>query len=267
MNDCITQTSANILSVLGLEVPNQMAQAMPQVLKAADQAFNHQHATRVLMYNPDAIGSWIFKKYRRYFADMEKQSSLRLALDSVFPPVTPACFGSMYTGLLPQEHGIQKYEKYTLKVMAVFDQLIAHHKKIAIVSTRNDSISILFLDRAIDYFIYDSVSECNRQAHELIRANQHDVIILYNGNYDYIMHRNSPTGFFARKALQANIKTYLTLLQSIKENWKKERTMTCFAPDHGCHRWLGILGNHGKQIPKDMEVTHFYTFISKERFN
>ena len=41
---------------------------------------------------------------------MEKVD-LSESLSSMFPPVTPVCFASMYSGLEPQHHGIMKYEK------------------------------------------------------------------------------------------------------------------------------------------------------------
>lgn len=236
-----------------------------QVLGCADRQFGRPRADRVFMYNPDAIGYWIYKKYASFFAPLLERTQLTMKLATVYPPVTPACFGSMYTGLLPEQHGITKYEKFILKVPTLFDMLPSWGKRTAIVSTSNDSISILFLERDVDYFIYDTIRECNEKAKELISAGSYDVIILYNGNYDYWMHRNTPTGPIAKRQLKENIRTFCELHELIRCSWTDTDNVLAFAPDHGCHRWLGLLGNHGDMIQKDMEITHFYSFIPKQR--
>jgi len=79
---------------------------------------------------------------------------------SVMPSVTPVCFASMYTGAMPNVHGIQAYEKPVLSTDTVFDAFIRADLKPAIVSTANDSISCIFLERDMDYFIFD-VSTAN----------------------------------------------------------------------------------------------------------
>ena len=145
---CITQTAATILTLLGITPADQMAPPIKQVL-------NHRPACdRIFMYNPDAIAMWLYEKYEDYFKEIETQITLKLPMLSVIPPVTPVCFGSMYSGLLPAEHGIQKYEKPVLSVPTVFDLLPQAGKRAAIVSTKGDSISKIFLNRKIDYFIY-----------------------------------------------------------------------------------------------------------------
>lgn len=57
------------------------------------------------------------------------------------PSVTPVCFASMYSGVMPEIHGIMRYEKPVLKIKTVFDALAAAGKRCAIVSTEGDSIS------------------------------------------------------------------------------------------------------------------------------
>lgn len=261
--NCITQTCSNLLCLLDLSPKENMAKPMEEVLEQSKKEFLEEGCDRIFVYNPDAIALWIYEKYKEYFSELEKRATLALELDSVFPPVTPACFGSMYTGLSPSEHGIQKYEKYVLKVNTIFDQLVAAGKKVAIVSTENDSISILFLEREIDYFIYKTVDECNSKAMELIDNDEYDVIVLYNGNYDYRMHRNTPTGKRALGELKKNIETYCEIFDEIEKKWKSHNSCVLFAPDHGCHRFLGFLGNHGKNEPCDMLTKHFYGFVRR----
>ena len=260
---CITQVSRTILSLLDAAPDAQMAEAIPEVLTKAQEKFSQQKCDRVVMYNPDAIAFWIYQKYyNKFFARLEQNTDLILPMLSVFPPVTPVCFGSMYSGLQPKVHGIQSYTKPILRCETVFDRLIASGKKAAIVSTEGDSISLIFLERQMDYFIYKTVKECNDKAARLIKDDKYDLIVLYNTDYDYWMHRSSPTGIPAKNALRKNVAEYLALKELIKSEWQgKHRTALAFAPDHGCHRWLGLLGTHGINEPCDMNTVHGWSFI------
>lgn len=260
---CIDSVASTILSLLGIPKEAEMNEPIQNVLDAANQKANEHICDRVFMYNPDAIAQWVYNKYHdKLFAKAENNADLVQPMLSVFPPVTPVCFGSMYSGLQPAKHGIQSYEKPVLKCPTIFDSLINNGKKAAIVSTENDSISLIFLERNMDYFIYKTVKECNQKASELIKEDKYDCIVLYNTNYDYWMHRNSPTGPLAVRALKQNVNEFCALKKDIEDNWKgKHRTALAFAPDHGCHYWWGILGNHGENAPKDMNIVHLWSFI------
>lgn len=256
---CITQVAATILNLLGVEKNAEMAAPIPEVL---DVAGGFSSCDRVFMYNPDAISQWIFNKYKKFSEAAKSESSLALEMLSVVPPVTPVCFASMYSGLKPEKHGIQSYVKPILKCQTIFDKLPESNKKLAIVSTKGDSISLIFLNRKVDYFIYKSVKECNEKAKQLIKEDKYDVIILYNKNYDYWMHRSSPEGFVALSALKHNFKTYLELNDLLKKEWAgKHKTALAFAPDHGCHRFFGVLGTHGIEKPCDMNIVHLWNLI------
>lgn len=216
---------------------------------------------RVFMYNPDAVGMWLYKKHKDIFKPLELASDVREEILTVFPPVTPVCFGSMYTGMMPEYHGILKYEKPVLKADTIFDFLPKTGKRAAIICTKGDSIAEIFKGRKIDYYIYPTVDECNSKAEEIIISDNYDLIVLYNGNYDYYMHRFAPEGKRSLNELKKNIDTYCRLKQIISENWAAHKTFLGFAPDHGCHRSVFPPGNHGKNIPKDMNTIHFYSFI------
>lgn len=263
------------------------ARPLSSVLAAASSAFSGARCDRVFMYNPDAIAWWLYQKYKAYFAPLETgcveavrplskdsgadkasaafkagSAPLMLQMRSVVPPKMPVCFASMYSGLTPEEHGIRKYEKPVLTVPTIFDALPAAGKKVAIVSTEGDSISLIFLNRPVDYFIYKTKQECNEKALELIQEDKYDVIVLYNGDYDYWMHRVTPTGFMARRALRENISTYCTLRDAIAENWQQHKTALAFAPDHGCHAKFGIPpGDHGEESERDMNIAHWWSFL------
>lgn len=249
--ECVAST---VLTLLGCKSPSEMAPSISEVVK-------YKECDRVFMYNPDAIAEWIYEAYRESFAPITKEATLNLEMLSVYPPVTPVCFASMYSGLEPDKHGITSYTKPILKCTTIFDVLPAEGKKCAIVSTAKDSISEIFLKRNVDYFIYKTKEECNTKALNLIKEDKYDLIVLYNGNYDWAMHRFSPEGKRSIKELKENIDTYCRLREEIKTHWKCHKAALAFAPDHGCHRLYKILGTHGERIAKDMNIRHFWTII------
>ena len=64
------------------------------------------------------------------------------------------------------------------------------------------------------------------------------------------------------KVIVKNVAEYFALKELIQSEWKdKHHTALAFAPDHGCHRWLGLLGNHGINEPCDMNTIHFWTLF------
>lgn len=258
---CITDTAATVESLLGVPVGGGMSPALSPVLDAAARAFGAKKCDRVFFYNPDAIALWIYERYARRFSPLEERADLSLVLRSVFPPVTPVCFASMYSGLTPERHGIMKYEKPVLTCRTVFDDLPDAGRRAAIISTGKDSMSLIFLGRNVDYFIYDSKKECNAKAMELIYRDEYDFIALYNGDYDHWMHRFGPEGRPSLWALGENIDTWCELHDSIEEHWQGHRTALAFAPDHGCHSKLGLFGTHGDDVLSDMYIRHFYAFL------
>ena len=246
------RVASTILKLLECEKTEQMSPSIEEVTSCGKR-------DRVLMYNPDAIASWIYEKYRDYFKPLFENNPIELKMYSSIPPVTPVCFASMYSGLAPSVHGIQSYVKPILKCQTIFDLLPQKGKKVAIVSTEGDSISTIFLNRNIDYFIYKTKGECNKKALELMASDKHDLIVLYNGDYDKAMHYFSPEGKPSLKALKENIATYSSLCDKAKEVWTDKKYAIAFAPDHGCHRWFKFLGNHGDDIVQDMNIMHFWT--------
>lgn len=261
---CITQTAATVLALLGEKKGAEMVEPDRRVLAQAEKLYGAGGCDRVFMYHPDAVAMWIYEKYRAHFAQLEKRAALRLPMRSVVPPVTPVAFASMYSGLQPAQHGIMKYEKPVLGVETVFDRLPEAGKRVAVISTQGDSISLIFLERQVDYFIYPTKQECNEKAMGLIAEDTYDLIVLYNGDYDYYMHRRTPEGKRALQALDENIDTWCGIYDRIRDCWKGHCTALAFAPDHGCHRMLGFLGTHGKEEPCDMNIMHFYSFLQEQ---
>lgn len=258
---CISSVAATAAQLLGVEPPKGAAPAISPVLKRAAQRFGAARADRVLLYNPDAIALWLYQKYTHLFEPAICASDMQLPMLSVMPSVTPVCFASMYAGVQPEIHGIRKYEKPVLRVETLFDKVLEAGKKPVIISTAGDSMSKIFLERQMDYFIYDTVEECNRKAFELIEADEYDLIALYNRNYDAAMHKYAPEGEPSLQALAENARTYAALRAAIEKDWAQHRTLLGFCPDHGCHEIDGGLGSHGLDMAEDMNVIHMYALI------
>lgn len=218
---------------------------------------------RIFIYNPEAIASWVFEKHISIFRPLTSRAGLTCDMAAVEPVIAPACFASMYTGKLPQEHGIRSYKKQGIHVNTIFDDLAAAGKKAAVVCTARDSVAELFKDCNVDCFIYEKAEHCNMKALELILEDCHDMIVLYDGNYDDVMHKKGPESKAALQALRENVATFCEIHDTIQKHWTGHNTVMAFAPDHGCHKKLFGKGDHGKSTPEDLNVKHFYSFIQK----
>lgn len=253
----LTGIAASLTAALGVDAPQQAEPAL-EIMKKFTQGKN---IDRVLMYNPDAVGLWLFGKYTDIFQPVMLNTQLTLPLKTVMPSVTPVCFATMYTGTVPDVHGIKAYRKPVVKTDSVFDVLIRAGKKPCIVSTGEDSMSKIFLEREMDYYIVDTPDEANAKAVELIKEDEYDLICVYNGNYDGVMHKVGPEGAEAMAALKHNSAAFEMLANAVKENWKNHTTLIGYAPDHGCHEVDGESGGHGLEMPEDMNIIHFYGVI------
>ena len=278
---------AALCEVMGIAPPCKAAAANRELVAYAKEALDGMPVDRVFMYNPDAIAQWVYEKYSHLFAEVKERTALELPLRSVVPPVTPVCFGTMYTGAQPETHSIQAYVKPVIAIDTIFDTLLRSAKKPAIVSTTGDSLSLIYLEREMDYFIYDTVEQVNAKAAELILTDTYDFIVVYNANYDSTMHKYGPESPEALGELRANVRTFGMFDALIREHWKGHNTLVGFAMDHGCHQVVDgctpeeralfpnlteylvrsldkSKGFHGLEIPEDLNIVHFYNIYKAQ---
>jgi hypothetical protein len=249
---------ASLAYTMGIDAPECAAEASPQLTGYVDNKFAGKKADRIFMYNPDAIAEWVFRKYPSLLEPAVKRGDLEVPFCSVMPSVTPVCFGTMYTGAQPSVHGIRAYEKPVIKIDTLFDALIRAGKKPVIVSTTGDSMSKIFLERNMDYFIYDTVAEVNAKAAEIIMEDKYDFVAVYNKNYDFVMHKKGPESVDALAELKVNAEAFAMFSVLIDKYWKKHNTLVGFAMDHGCHEIDGNCGSHGLDMPEDLNIVHLY---------
>ena len=200
-----------IAYAMGITPPQYAAEKNPVLADYIDKVFGGERADRVVMYNPDAIAQWLYQKYPTYLENVKRCAELEVPLTSVMPSVTPVCFATMYTGAQPEVHGIRKYEKPVIGIETLFDAMAAAGKRVALITYSNCSMNRIFLERRIDYYHFEegSIEEVNAKAMELILRDEHDLIVIYNGNYDSVMHKHGPESTEALAELRRkNIKAF-----------------------------------------------------------
>ena len=249
---------AALAQAIDIPAPECAAPALPELAEYLNSVFNGQKADRIFMYNPDAIAQWIYEKYHHLVKNVTDRTDLALPFGTVMPSVTPVCFGTMYTGAQPGVHGIQKYEKPVITIDTIFDALIRAGKKPVIIATTNCSLAKIFLEREMDYFIYDSCDEANAKAAQIIMEDHYDFVVLYNGNYDSLMHKYGPESVEALAELRCNARTFSMISTMIEQFWSGHNTLLGFAMDHGCHEIDGGCGSHGLDMDEDLNIVHRY---------
>lgn len=249
---------AALAYAMGIEAPAQSAKANEDLCKYVDDALAGKKADRIFMYNPDAIGRWIYEKYPWYLREAIEIADVQIPMSTVMPSVTPVCFGTMYTGAQPEVHGIKSYSKPIITIDTLFDALIRAGKKCVILGDPDCSLLHIFLDRDMEYIACKTEAETIARAAELVEKDEHDVIICYNGNYDSIMHKFGPESPEALSELRSNSQAFGMFNTMIQRLWKKHNVLLGFAMDHGCHEIHGGSGSHGLDMPEDIDITHLY---------
>ena len=264
----LTGVAANLTGALGVEAPkfaeapNPFMKTLIEESPLLKETSHGRKVDRVLMYNPDAVALWLYQKYTEKYAPVVKNTQVTLPLATVMPSVTPVCFSTMYTGALPEVHGIKVYEKPVQHTDSVFDALIRAGKKPCIIScTPNCSMSLIWKERDMDYFIFDKVPEVLEKALEVIPEDKYDMVVVYNHNYDSRMHKTGAESEDSLAQLDDNCRTFGLLCDAVREHWKDHNTLVGFAPDHGCHDTDKDSGTHGLYMSEDINIMHFYGII------
>lgn len=250
---------------MGVTAPNCSAEKNPELSAFIDNAFGGEKVDKIIMYNPDAIGEWVFRKYPQIFKQAVDIADIEIPLASVMPSVTPVCFGTMYTGAQPSVHGIQAYVKPVIKIETIFDVLIKAGKKPVIISYGNSSLSNIYLERDMDYFFYDDIEQVNAKAIEVILDKKYDFVVVYNGNYDSVMHKNGPEAFVTLAEARVNAHVYKIINETVKNHYQQFNTLVGFAMDHGCHEIDGDCGAHGLDCDEDINIVHLYKAHKKQK--
>lgn len=263
----LTHFAATIAEVFQIETPKQADTPIASV-RDKIRELSPGPIDRVVIYNPDAVAQWLAEKYPEMFRPVVDQTQIRLPLATMMPSVTPVCFGTTYTGALPAVHGIQKYAKPIIRIDTLFDSLVRSGKRVALVAEPTCSMAKIFLERKIDYFTPPDARSGLQKALELIEQDQHDFLVVYDGDYDSTMHKTGTESEAAIKALQFQVDGFDTLVKGIQKHWTKHNTLITFSPDHGVHDQTVLgktLGKHGTDRPDDINIIHFLGVIPRSQ--
>ena len=255
---CITSITPTICKMMDIPIPSISEDTIIDALCDSALSRGISKVDKCFVYAPDAIGSKIFSEHRELFEKVLGHAPINVQMTSVFPSVTPVAFASMFTGAMPERHGITKYNKPVLQCDTLFDALIRAKKNPAIVAVEDCSISLIFRERKMDYFIEKYDEEVTSRALQLIEENRHDFILAYNQEYDDALHKTTPYSDQAINALINHINTFDRLAQAVETHWAKYNRMIMFTPDHGAHIGSNGQGTHGDDIPDDMLINHFF---------
>ena len=217
---------------------------------------------KCLVYAPDAMGAALFRAFPDLITGILPAAPLQVGLRSVYPPKTPVCFASMFTGAPPAAHGIQAYERPVLECRTLFDALIASGKRPAIVSVADASADIIFRGRDMEYCSESGDGDVTDRALDIIEAGRHDFMLAYHQEYDDLLHETGPFAPAALAAARRHVEAFQDLAARARVAWAGRVGLVVFAPDHGAHVDLATgRGTHGDDMPDDMEVFHFFGVI------
>jgi len=251
----IAAVTPTLCRLLGVKPP-AVCQALPLELGLGLAPARLDH---ILVYAADAIGRVFLDSHPDLKLRLVAASDVQVELRAVFPPKTPVCFASMFTGAPPEVHGIRRYERPVLTCDTLFDALARAGKRAAIVAVKDCSMDIIFRNRAIDYYTGDYDPQVLELALELVREDRHDFIVAYNQEYDDVLHKLGPESHEAVAAARRHVETFVRLWQATEEHWAGHNRALLFAPDHGAHFDVERgRGDHGEDIPEDMDVLHFW---------
>ncbi len=258
----VKQTAATITAAMGLEPPDMAAEPLEAVLSMVKREAKSAVAQRVLIYNPDAIAQWLYQRHTHRYGPVMEHTSLALPLRSPFPPVTPVCFASMFSGAEPAVHGIDHYVKQLVTIDTLFDALPKQGVRTALVARDDSSMALIFTGRPITYYNTEESDESAiRRGLHLIEEGEHEVVVVYNMDYDDAIHDTEPESERSIAALERHINDFARLVEQVKRSWSAWDTLVVFAPDHGLHRTYDGGGDHFADSSEDMNVLHFYGVI------
>jgi len=262
VNETLCTVTPTLCALLGAEAPSFTSGAISRkVIQEAERVLGKALVQRCLVFAPDAMGSHLRTINPGIYQPVMTLAPLELSLRAVLPPKTPVCFASMFTGLIPDMHGIRSYEKPVLACETLFDTLAPAGLRMAIVAVEDSSIDLIFRGRQVDYFTEEYDQQVVIRVLSLLEKGSHDFILAYCQEYDDALHRTDPYSSEALKAAEHHISDFARLSEAVDLYWGSFNRILLFAPDHGAHidAQKGN-GTHGDDIPEDMEVSHFWGF-------
>lgn len=256
MTPMIQSHTATVCALMQLNCPQaELAPPLAEVLAAAPG----RPLAKALIFAPDALGQHLYRHDAGLFAAYERECSLRIRVQAEMPSVTPVCFASIFTGLAPSAHGINHYTKPVLTCATLFDYALQAGRQVAIVAVADSSIDRIFRQRALDYFSEPDDAGVTQRCLELLAADRHDLILVYQQAYDDTLHAQTPFSPAALQAAADHADAFSRIAAAAHAAWAAYDRLLAVIPDHGAHFDSATgKGDHGLAIAEDLEVNHFY---------
>lgn len=260
----IASVTPTVCDLFGVAAPGICSHApLASVRERFAAELGNAKVERCLIYCPDALGDHLWGRFAEQRAKIDGHCPHRVTISAVMPSVTPVCFASIFTGASPDGHGIRRYEKPVLACDTLFDVLARSGRKVAIVAVKDSSIDLIFRNRPIDYFSETYDQEVTTRALSLLAEDQHDLIVVYHQEYDDQLHATQPFSESCIAAMHHHVHAVGELITAAKIAWNHRLWSAVIAPDHGAHIDPETQrGNHGLDIPEDINVSHWYGVYS-----
>ena len=260
----IASLTPSICHLLGVRPPRDSEESALDVVISALEEKNFP-LEKCLIVAQDAIGAHLWRTHESELRKILPLVPLKIPLQAAFPPVTPVCFASIFTGAKPDVHGIHSYTRPVLECDTLFDALVRADKKTAIVSVENSSIDLIFRNRDITYFSEADDQAVAERTLEVIKGDEYDVIVAYQADYDDSLHKTEPFSPRCIQALEQHIQDFRKMAEAANLHWKDKGHVIAFTPDHGAHIDASTgKGDHGLDIPEDMDIFHCYGIYTGE---
>ena len=262
----ITAATPTLCTLAGIDPPALSAADPLRPVTECMKTAGVKQVSKLLVFAPDAIGTHLYKRYTSEFDAVLRNAPIRVSLCSVMPSVTPVCYASIFTGAMPESHGltVSTDPRPVLKCDTFFDAALRAGKRCAIATITDSSIDRLFRERDMDYSLVDVVEgtdydgKVREIGEEFIRKGEHDIVTVYNQTVDDVQHATGPFSSETAEAMRNNIANFVKLVETAKEAWAGESWAVAFTPDHGGHLVENGRGSHGEDIPEDMHVEYFF---------
>ena len=251
----IRSVTPTLCRLMGIDPPAVCSAPVLEPVLALGPA----RAERALVHGADAIGRIFLDSHPDLKKRLVAASDIQVELRAMTPPKTPVCFASMFTGAVPEVHGIRRYERPVLTCDTLFDALARAGKRAAIVAVGDCSMDIIFRGRQIDYFIEQDDAAVTARTLALLKEDRNEFIVSYNQEYDDTLHKTRHDGPEALAAARRHVETFVGLWQATEELWSGYSRALLFVSDHGAH-YDAAKGrsDHCDDIPEDMDVLHFW---------
>lgn len=254
----LSTMARTLADCMEIDLPDEYGPGLPWLSALLKQRLGGK-PDKVIVYHADAVGQYIWQKYTPLFVPVYKYTSLSVPFISTVMSVTPVAHASMYTGLEPEQHGIQTYVRPRLDCSTLYDVLLEKGKKPVILAQDDSTFLHIFSGRELPYYEEPNAVLIQKKAQELLREDDFDFLSIHTFDYDNAAHHYGPESKEALNAISIEAQGFADIAEYIKKNWSgKYKTLLIYAPDHGQHLTDGGTGAHGSMMTEDMNILHFY---------